>query len=101
MTTAKTEFGLSYSGDHFFNNNGPTFYDNEMNDLSMFQTFNDNSDFFSASSSSPQHNSSLDESFMFDSPPHSGSPMDDSVWFLFFFFRYSCELFLIIYCVRF
>lgn len=84
MTTAKTEFGLSYSGDHFFNNNGPTFYDNEMSDLSMFQTFNDNSDFFSASSSSPQHTSSLDESFMFDSPPHSGSPMDDSVWFLFF-----------------
>jgi len=76
----KSEFGLSYSGDHFFNNSGPsTFYDNDMSDLSMFQTFNDNNDFFSASSSSPQHTSSLDESFMFDSPTSAGSPMDDSV----------------------
>lgn len=80
MATVKTDFGLSYSGDHFFNNNSaPTFYDNEMTDLSMFQSFNDNNDFFSVSSSSSPQHSSLDESFMFDSPHAAGSPMDDSV----------------------
>jgi len=70
------EFGLSISGDHFFSYN-TSFYDPELNDLSVFKSVNRNQDPFLSSSSGSSQHSSFDESFMLDS---SGSPMiEDSL----------------------
>jgi hypothetical protein len=88
MTSKTSDFpsGLSLSGDLFSSNSVNSFYDSELNDFSGFNGNFQEDSFFSGSSNTP----SYDESLLFDtsSPSQVGSPMDESVCFSPFFFKF-------------